>query len=461
MNPDSLREIVFVVVLLALYALFSAAEVALMSVRKMHLTQFGEEDGPTAARIEHLEHLTEDSSRLLATSEFGATITSFLAVASAAVIFTPKIAQYLSQLSLPWSASVNNALSMMLVIIVMSIVMLLFGKFLPKRFAHQYAKRVAFFVAGPFDLFARVSWPIVRTLTSIANWLASLFGAAESTNMAYVIEEEILTIVDAGEEDGFIEEDEREMIYSIFEFGDTLSREIMLPRIDVAAVEVNTPMLEALDVIMEAGHSRVPVYSDTMDNIEGLLYAKDILSYLRDGRTDVALPDILRPAYFVPETKKVNELLADMQQRKMHMAIVVDEYGGTAGLVTIEDIIEEIVGEIQDEYDSEEDFVEHSAPGEIVFNALVNLDDASKLLGVSLPTEGGETLGGLIYSELGRVPSVQDEVVIDGVKLTVLSVAGRRIKKVKATRIHNHLEDVRRVDGRPNGPGGVEDRASV
>jgi putative hemolysin len=458
LNPDSLREIVVVVVLLALYALFSAAEAALVSVRKMRLTQFGEEDGPTAARI---ERLTEDPSRLLATSEFGATITSFLAVASAAVIFTPKIAHYLAQLSVPWSASVNNALSMMLVIIVMSMVMLLFGKFLPKRFAHQYAKRVAFLVAGPFDLFARVSWPIVRTLTSIANWLASRFGAGESTNMAYVIEEEILTIVDAGEEDGFIEEDEREMIYSIFEFGDTLSREIMLPRIDVVAVEVNTPMLEALDVIMEASHSRVPVYSDTMDNIEGLLYAKDILSYLRNGRTDAALPDILRPAYFVPETKKVNELLADMQQRKMHMAIVVDEYGGTAGLVTIEDIIEEIVGEIQDEYDSEEDFVEHSAPGEIVFNALVNLDDASKLLGVVLPTEGGETLGGLIYSELGCVPSVQDEVVIDGVKLTVLSVAGRRIMKVKATRIHGHFEDVKRVDGRPNGPGSVEDRASV
>ena len=448
MDPDSLKEIIFVVVLLVSYALFSAAEVALVSVRKVRLKQLREEGSSTAARI---ERLTEDSSRLLATSEFGATITGFLAVASAAVIFAPQIARRLAQLSIPWSAPVNNAVSLMLVIIVMSMVILLFGKFLPKRLAHRYAERVAFFVAGPFDLFARVSWPIVRTLTNIANWLASLFGVAESMNMSYVIEEEILTIVDAGEEEGFIEEDEREMIYSIFEFGDTLCREIMLPRIDVVAVEVNTPMLEALDVIMEAGHSRVPIYSDTMDNIVGLLYAKDLLSYLRDGKTDVALPDILRPAYFVPETKKVNELLEDMQQRKMHMTIVIDEYGGTAGLVTIEDILEEIVGEIQDEYDSEEDFVEHSAPGEIVFNARVNLDDASKLLGVNLPAEGGDTLGGLIYSELGRVPSVEDEVVIDGVKLTVLSVAGRRIKKVKATRLRGHFEDGKRSGGRPNG----------
>ena len=300
---------------------------------------------------------------------------------------------------------------------------------------------------APFDLFTRVSWPIVRALTAASNWLASALGANESTNMSYVIEEEIRTIVDAGEEEGIIEQDEREMIYSIFEFGDTLAREIMVPRIDVVAVDVNTPMLDALNVIMEAGYSRIPVYSDTMDNIEGLLYAKDLLPYLRDGKTDIALPDILRDAYFVPETKRVNELLEDLQQRKVHVAIVVDEYGGTAGLVTIEDILEEIVGEIQDEYDSEEEFVEYLVPGEIVFNARVNLDDAGKLLGVSLPTEGVDTLGGLIYNELGRVPTVQDEVTIGDVRLTVLSVAGRRIKKVKAVRLRDGLGVERHGNG--------------
>ncbi len=447
MDPDSFKEIVFVVVLVILYAFFSAAEIALVSVRKARLKQLIEEGNTVAIRI---ERLAEDANRLLATSEFGMTITGFLAVASAAVIFTPKLGEEIAHLSAPWSKSANDALALLLVILVMCVLILVFGKFLPKRVAHRYAERIAFIVIGPFDLFTRVSWPIVRALTAISNWLAAALGANESTRMSYVIEEEIRTIVDAGEEEGIIEEDEREMIYSIFEFGDTLAREIMVPRIDVAAVDVNTPMLDALNVIMEGGYSRIPVYSDTMDNIEGLLYAKDLLPYLRDGKTDIALPDILRDAYFVPETKRVNELLEDLQQRKVHMAIVVDEYGGTAGLVTIEDILEEIVGEIQDEYDSEEEFVEYLVPGEIVFNARVNLDDAAKLLGVPLPTEGVDTLGGLIYNELGRVPTVQDEVTIGDVKLTVLSVAGRRIKKVKAVRLRDAAGPERYSNGEPS-----------
>jgi putative hemolysin len=265
-------------------------------------------------------------------------------------------------------------------------------------------------------------------------------GGKEAATTSYFIEEEIRTIVDAGEEEGIIEEDEKEMIYSIFEFGDTLTREIMVPRIDVVAVEVDTPMLEALDVIIARGHSRIPVYADTIDDVVGVLYAKDLLGHLRDGKTNVALSGLLRPAYFVPETKKVDDLLTDLQQRKVHMAIVVDEYGGTAGIVTIEDILEEIVGEIQDEYDTEESFYEVVSPDEIVFDARANLDDVDKLLNADLPHEGGDTLGGLIYAELGRVPAAQDELVIDGVKLTVLSVAARRIKKVKATRLPKPAE---------------------
>lgn len=444
MDPESLQEFVLIFVLLVLYALFAAAEVSFVSIRKTRLKQLIEEGNSTAARI---ERLAEDANRLLATSELGTTIAGFLAVASAALLFTPRISQYLRSLSVPWADSVNTVIALLTVVLATSVVILVFGKFLPKRLAHRYAEGVAFAVAGPFELFARISWPVVRALTDFSNGLATVFGASEATDTSFFIEEEIRTIVDAGEEEGIIEEDEREMIYSIFEFGDTLAREIMVPRIDVVAVEVNTPMLEALDTIMRAGHSRLPVYSDTMDNIEGLLYAKDLLPYLRDGKTDVPLPEVLRPAYFVPETKKVNELLEDLQQRKVHMAIVVDEYGGTAGIVTIEDILEEIVGEIQDEYDSEEAAVQHLSPSEIIFNARFNVDDASKLLAINLPTEGGDTLGGLLYSELGRVPAVNDEVIIDGVKLTVLSVSGRRIKKIKATKLDESPAGDKQSDG--------------
>ena len=184
------------------------------------------------------------------------------------------------------------------------------------------------------------------------------------------------------------------------------------------------PILEALDVILKAGHSRIPVYKNSVDNIVGILYAKDLLRFLRDGRTDTPLSKTLRPAYFIPESKKVDELLQELQQRKVHMAIVVDEYGGTAGLVTIEDLLEEIVGEIQDEYDAEEPTVEEVNEHEYLFDARVQLDEANKLLGVELPSEGGDTLGGFIYSQLGKVPTVGDRVEFENV--TIPGVVGDR-----------------------------------
>jgi CBS domain containing-hemolysin-like protein len=265
----------------------------------------------------------------------------------------------------------------------------------------------------------------------LSNAISRLFGAEQAGDMPFVTEEEIKTLVDAGEEEGVIQEEEKAMIYSIFELGDTLAREVMIPRIDVVALDVTAPMTEALDIIMEAGLSRIPVYAETIDNVEGVLYAKDLLPYLREGRTDTALRSILREAYFIPETKKASDLLPDLQARRVHMAIVVDEYGGMAGLVTIEDLLEEIVGEIQDEYDAEEPFVEFVSDNEYVFDARVDLDDLNRLMNVALPTDDSDTLGGFIYTELGKVPVVGDRVTFQDLAFTVESVAGRRIKKVR------------------------------
>jgi len=189
-----------------------------------------------------------------------------------------------------------------------------------------------------------------------------------------------------------------------------------------------------LDVIIEAGHSRIPVYRRSIDNIVGILYAKDLLNYFRDGQTNVPLCDIVRDAYFIPESKHVDDLLQELQRRKVHIAIVVDEYGGTAGLVTIEDLIEEIVGEIQDEYDREEPFMDQISQDEIIFNARVDLDDVNRLMSLNLPTEHGDTLGGLVFSELGKIPSQGDQVHVNGVTIEVLSVVGRRIKQVRVVR---------------------------
>jgi putative hemolysin len=248
-----------------------------------------------------------------------------------------------------------------------------------------------------------------------------------------VTEEELKSMVDAGHEGGVLEGDERQMIYSIFELGDTLVREIMLPRIYITALEVSTPLSTAVDALIKLGHSRVPVYEESVDNILGLLYAKDLLRVWSKGEQIDSLKSLLRPATFVPEAKKVDELLEEMQAGHVHMAMVVDEYGGIAGLVTLEDIFEEIVGEIQDEYDqSEEAPYTQVGEGEYLFQGRVDLRDFNEVMGSQLPTEETETLGGFIYEHIGRVPTTGESLQVGDISLTIEQVTGRRIRKVRA-----------------------------
>lgn len=255
-----------------------------------------------------------------------------------------------------------------------------------------------------------------------------------------VTEDELKNLVDVGEQEGLLEQGERNMIYSIFELGDTLAREVMVPRIDVLALEVNTSLEAAVEALLHSGHSRVPVYEDNVDNILGLLYAKDLLRVWKEGNEIGSLRDLLRPAYFVPEAKKVDELLAEMQSRRIHMAIVVDEYGGVAGLVTLEDIAEEILGEIQDEYDQAEELPYKVLPsGEYLFQGRIGLDDFNEVLASHLPTNEADTLGGFIYSRIGRVPASGEAIRVDDLVLTVEQVIGRRIRTVRAGRIPPNL----------------------
>ena len=255
----------------------------------------------------------------------------------------------------------------------------------------------------------------------------------EQGPMSTVTEEELKSMVDAGHEGGVLEGDERQMIYSIFELGDTLVREIMLPRIYINALEVITPLPEAVDTLIRLGHSRVPVYEESVDNILGLLYAKDLLRVWRQGDQIDSLRSLLRPATFIPEAKKVDELLEEMQKGHVHMAMVVDEYGGIAGLVTLEDIFEEIVGEIQDEYDqSEEAPYVQVGDGEYIFQGRVDIKNFNEVMSSQLPTEEIETLGGFIYEQVGRVPLSGESLQVGDISLTFEQVTGRRIRKVRA-----------------------------
>ncbi len=250
-----------------------------------------------------------------------------------------------------------------------------------------------------------------------------------------VTEEEIMTLVDAGEEGGSIEQDEKEMIYSIFRLDDTLAREVMVPRIDVQALEETTSIPDATEMMLKTGYSRAPIFNENIDNVTGLIYVKDLLEAWSAGNYERPIEELKREAFFVPEAKKVDDLLDEMQASRFHLAIVVDEYGGTAGLVTIEDIVEEIVGEIRDEYDfAEEASFEQGEDGEYIFSGGIDLDDVNKITNADLPTDAGETLGGFIYSELGRVPSPGDQLESGGLELIVDQVVRRRIRRVRARR---------------------------
>ncbi len=423
----TLWEVLLLLALILANGLLAMARSALVNVRKPRLKQLIEE-GVREARA--AEKLAEDASRLLATTQLGMMLTSFFAAAVVAAFSVPPLAQAWQ----PWLGQASYPIAFVLVVFVAALVMLILGEIVPESVGRQHSERLALWLARPLAAVSVLAMPVVQLMVWIGNAIARLFGAGPGSDLPFVTEEEIKVLVDAGEEEGVIEEEEKDMIYSIFELGDTLAREVMVPRIDVIALDVNTPMVAALDTIMEAGHSRIPVFQETIDNILGVLYAKDLLPYLRNGRTDVPLKSILREAYFIPETKKASDLLPDLQQRRVHMAVVVDEYGGMAGLVTIEDLLEEIVGEIQDEYDTEEPFVQYVNDDEYVFDARVDLDDLNRLMAVALPTEDNDTLGGFIYTELGKVPVVGDQVTYDNLELTVESVAGRRIKKVRVQR---------------------------
>jgi putative hemolysin len=260
-----------------------------------------------------------------------------------------------------------------------------------------------------------------------------LFSGPVATTSGSMTEDELKSLVDVGQQNGVLEQEERKMIYSIFKLADTLAREIMIPRIDITALDVQTPYDQAVDNLLKSGYSRVPVYKETIDNVLGVLYTKDLLRVWRQNDQLKSLRDLLRPAYFIPEAKKVDQLLAEMQAQRVHMAVVVDEYGGVAGLVTLEDIVEEIVGEIQDEFDQAEELpYEEIGEGEYLFQGKIGLDDFNEIMDSHLPSDEAETLGGFIYNQVGRVPANGEIIHVGNLLLTVTQVSGRRIRKVRA-----------------------------
>ncbi|MHB8628313.1 MAG: hemolysin family protein [Aggregatilineales bacterium] len=413
--------------LIILNALLAAAHAALTNAHKPHLRALAENGNARAARA---LALSEDSARLLTVRQVTSALLRFAEAGVLTLTFAQPEVGALTGIGLSPDAARWVAYGGALVI--GATIAVLCGELIPASFAATQPDTLAMVMARPMKALYAVLWPISGAMIGLSNRLVALFGGRGETHN--VTEEAIKTLVDAGSEEGVIEDDAKQMIYSIFQFGDTIAREIMVPRIDIVALDADTPLAEALDVVRAKGHSRIPVYEEIIDRICGLLYAKDLLAVDRADPRKVR--ELMRPAYFVPESKKAGTLLEDLQQRKIHMAIVIDEYGGTAGLVTLENLMEEIVGDIQDEYDfeAEAEYVKVS-DDEYVFDAGIHLDDVNTLLDEELPTGDSDTLGGYVFSTLGKVPLAGEVFRVDGLEVKVEAITGRRIRKVRVKRL--------------------------
>jgi CBS domain containing-hemolysin-like protein len=370
------------------------------------------------ANAEKLDKLLQHPGRFLATILFLNNLVNI----GAASLATLLVGFYIKH----WVAAISTG--------VMTFIILIYGEITPKTYAAQNAEKLALRLAGVTNFLSTIFSPIVRFLVFIANFFIRLLGGTTIKEVPFLTEEELKSMVSVAEEEAVIEEEERKLIHSIFEFGDTVVKEVMVPRMDMVTIDAKAPIEEVLSLIVKEGHSRIPVYEGTIDNIIGIVYAKDLLIQMSHGKIDVPLKELVRSVYFIPESKKVNELLRELQKRRQHMAIVVDEYGGTAGLVTIEDLLEEIVGEIFDEYDIEETMVERIDENTIRVDSRVNIDEINELLGVNLAHNDIETIGGFVYSLVGKIPSPGEVVEFENLVFTVEKVIGRRISKILITK---------------------------
>lgn len=314
----------------------------------------------------------------------------------------------------------------------MTIIILIFGEITPKIIAKNQSVKIAGIVVTIIYYFALILKPIIKILMMISKFIGRLLGIEIRDEGLMITEEDIISFVNVGEAEGIIEEEEKEMIYSIVGFGETTAKEVMTPRTSMFALEGERTLNEVWDEIIEKGFSRIPVYEDTIDNIIGVLYLKDVLGIIKDGKTDTPIKNFVRSGYFVPETKSIIEILQEFRSMKVHIALVLDEYGGIVGIVTIEDLIEEITGEIRDEYDTEEEELIHKIDeNSYEVDGMIDIETLDKELAIGLPeSEDYESLGGLIVTEMGRVAVVGDEIMIDNVRLKVLEVDKMRVSKV-------------------------------
>lgn len=437
MDPDvnTMYSFLWIVGLIAFSGFFSACEGAIVSMNDTRLNKLAEEGNKSAKK---LIKLTSQPTVFLATIQTGVTLCGFFASAILAKIF-PIWAVQLSKAT-SWNTNTAFITVVILGTVALSFVMIVFGKLFPKRLSEHHNESLALGFASIISLLSKILYPIVILLSKISDFLIKLCGIKQENNLENVTEEEIRMMVDVGEEKGVIEQSEKDMINNIFEFDDRNVSEIMTHRMDVVAVDKNASFDTILNDAMESGYSRIPVYEEDIDNIIGIIYVKDLLKNINSPEK-FTIKDTMREALFVPESTSCTELLKVFKNQKKQLAVIVDEYGGTYGIVTMEDLLESIVGDIQDEYDNEEEEIQSFSDGSYTFDGSISVDEVEQTLNVEIVSDDDDydTLGAVLIHKLGHIPKIDENavVIISGVLFRVMEADERRILKIKAEFINS------------------------
>ena len=449
MDQRDLTAIAAILICTLLNFCFSLAETALVSMsssRLMHPVRDESESGgiglPASASetvdaraAESIRWLLSEPTRVVAAVQIGLTVFSLTSAAVAVAVLAPDFALWLHTYRVPHDMRVAAVVSVLLT----ATLTLVVGEIIPRAIALRYPERVALLVAGPLRWIERAERPIVAVILGLSNLLIKPFGMSASFQAPVITEEELRTMLEASSKEGVIQEDEKEMLHNVITFGDTLAHKVMTPRVHVKAIEVRQPLDKLINLIVDHGHSRIPVYDGTTDSIIGVIHAKDLLPSLAKGQTNADLRSLMRVPFFVPEQMRTDDLLDEMRRSNMQLAIVQDEYGGTAGLITIEDLVEEIVGEIRDEYDVEQPMILiEPDSGAALVDARMSIDDVNDKLGLALPTTDFDTVGGFVFGLFGRPPTVGESIDTEAapdheidVRFTITKADGRRLQQLR------------------------------
>ncbi|NLP27640.1 MAG: HlyC/CorC family transporter [Clostridia bacterium] len=431
-EPDTVSSILLILGLLLVNAFFAAAEMAIVSVNKTKVNSLAENGNKKAIA---LKKLTSEPTKFLSTIQVGITLSGLFASASATTGITVQLDNLLKRIGIPYSGQI----SVIIITIILSYFTLVFGELFPKRMALQKSEAISMIAIRPLVFVSKITSPFVKLLSGSTNTLVKLSGIKTDNLEEEVSKEEIKSLIEVGQEQGVINETEKEMINGIFEFDDTLAKEVMTPRTDVFMINIETPINKIKNSIVEENFSRIPVYEEDSDNIIGILYIKDFYAEALDkGLENISIRDMLRKPYFVPETKNIDDLFKELQNTKNHMAILIDEYGGFSGIVTIEDLIEEVMGNIFDEYDESEPDIKKLDSNTYLVNGLLPIGELNEHLDLSLQSENTDTIGGFIINIMGSIPTSNDCPAIKYENLTfkIEEVNEKRIEKLRLSIDH-------------------------